>query len=128
MSKEHIPEEYRGWWRIIETSQWANDDLDICGQALLSLTGYADRLRMHCLLAYVNCKPTKTGVSFTWEDAWEFDPMSGSGRVTLGKDGRLKGVLRIKGSDGSTFVAERSVEPKEPISFPPSYRDKWKRW
>ena len=83
---------------------------------------------MHCLLAYVNCKPTKTGVSFTWEGAWEFDPMSGSGRVTLGKDGRLKGVLRIKGSDGSTFVAERSVEPKEPIPFPPSYRDKWKRW
>jgi hypothetical protein len=30
-------------------------------------TGYGDRLRMHCLLAYVNCRPTKTGVSFTWE-------------------------------------------------------------
>src|SRR5690606_23068834 len=52
------------------------------GTSLLSLTGYDDRLRMHCLLAYVNCKPTKTGVSFTWEGAWEYDPMSGSGHAT----------------------------------------------
>jgi hypothetical protein len=124
---EKIPPEYRGWWRITETSQWSSKYLDDIGPALLSLTGYADRLRMHCLLAYVNCKPTKTGISFTWEGAWEFDQMSGSGRVTLGKDGRLKGVLRIKGSDGGTFVAERSVEPKAPIPFPPRYRDKWKR-
>lgn len=54
--------------------------------------------------------------------------MSGSGRVRLGKDGRLRGDLRIKGNDGSTFVAERSVAPDRPIPHPPSYRDKWKRW
>jgi hypothetical protein len=52
---EPIPSEYRGWWRIIETSQWVNDGLDILGPALISLTGYADRLRMHALLVYVNC-------------------------------------------------------------------------
>jgi hypothetical protein len=62
-----IPSEYRGWWRIVDTSQWVNDDLDLLGTALISLTGTADRLRMHALLAYVNCKPTKSGVSFTWE-------------------------------------------------------------
>jgi len=28
-----------------------DDDLDILGPALLSITGEADRLRMHCLLA-----------------------------------------------------------------------------
>jgi hypothetical protein len=28
---------------------------------------------------------------------------SGSGRVTLGKDGRLKGTFRIKDGDSSTF-------------------------
>ena len=55
-----IPHEYRGWWRIVETSQWLNDDIDICGPALISLTGNADRLRMFVLLAYVNCKPTKS--------------------------------------------------------------------
>ena len=63
---EPIPSEYRGWWRITETSQWVDDGLDILGPALISLTGDADRLRMHCLLAYVSCKPTKKGVSFTW--------------------------------------------------------------
>lgn len=41
-----IPPEYRGWWRIVDTSQWVNDGLDILGPALLSLTGYADRLRI----------------------------------------------------------------------------------
>ena len=127
--QEPIPSEVQGWWRIIETSQWVDDGLDILGPALISLTGYADRLRMHALLAYVNCKLTKTGVSFTWEGAWEFDQMSGSGRVSLGKDGQLKGVIRIRDGDSSTFVAVRAEEPDEPIPPPPSYRDKWrKRW
>jgi hypothetical protein len=66
-----IPSGYRGGWRIVETSHWASDGLDILGPALLSVTGYVDRLRMHCLLAYVNCKPTTAGVSFAWEGAWE---------------------------------------------------------
>jgi hypothetical protein len=122
-----IPQEYRGWWRIVETSQWVNDFLDDLGPALLSITGDGDRLRMHCLLAYVNCKATKTGVSFTWEGAWEFDQVSGTGSVKLGKDGRLKGRIKIKDGDASTFVAERASKPAAPIPDPPSYRDKWKR-
>jgi len=122
-----LPAEYEGWWRIIETSQWTNDGLDLLGPALLSLTGWDDRLRMHCLLATVSCKPTKAGVSFTWQGAWEFDQMSGSGSVKLGKDGRLKGTFRIKDGDSSTFIAERADAPDEPIQEPPSYRDKWRR-
>ena len=122
-----IAPDYRGWWRIIDTSQWTNDGLDILGPALISLTGQADRLRMHALLAYVNCKPIKSGVSFTWEGAWEFDPVSGSGRAAIGTDGRLNGVLHIRDGDSSTFIAERSGEPREPIPPPPSYRDKWRR-
>jgi hypothetical protein len=124
---EEIPPEYRGWGRITETSKWSSKLLDTLGPAVLSLNGYADRLRMHCLLAHVNTKPTKTGISFTWEGAWEYDQMSGSGRVTLSKDGRLKGTIRIKDGDSSTFVAVRTVEPDEPIDEPPSYRDKWRR-
>ena len=53
--------------------------------------------------------------------------MSGSGRVTLGRDGRLKGSFRIKNGDSSTFVAVRAEEPDEQIPDPPSYRDKWQR-
>src|SRR6266540_2077051 len=83
---EELPREIAGWWRITETSQWMNDDLDILGPALLSLTEDEDRLRMHCLLAHVTCKPTKTGVSFTWEGAWEYDQLSGSGSAKLGRD------------------------------------------
>jgi hypothetical protein len=94
---------------------------------LLSITGYADRLRMHCLLAYVNHRATKTGVSFTWLGAWEFDQMSGSGRVVLRRDGTLRGTFRIKDGDSSSFTAVRAEEPEEPIPDPPSYRDKWRR-
>jgi len=126
-SSDSIPAELRGWWRIVETDLWAHEGLDVLGPALLSLTGDADRLRMHCLLAYVHCTPTKTGVSFRWEGAWEYDPMAGSGRLVLTKTGSARGSLRIKDGDSSAFVAVRADDPVEPIPDPPSYRDKWRR-
>jgi len=122
-----ISDEYYGWWRIMETSHWPNDKIDLTGTALLSLTGNDDRLRLIALLARVTCKQTKTGVSFTWEGAWEYDPVSGTGSVKLRKDGRLMGNIKIKNSDESTFIAERTEEPDEPIPDPPSYHDKWRR-
>jgi hypothetical protein len=127
MSEAEVPREYRGWWRIVETSQWTNDDIDILGPALISLTGTADRLRMFVLLAYVRCRPTRTGVSFTWEGAWEYDPVSGTGSVKLGKDDRLKGLVKIANGDESTFIAERAEAPEVSIPEPPSYREKWTR-
>src|SRR3989304_1164433 len=80
-----IPSEVSGWWRIVDTGAWGSNDIDILGPALLSLTGRADRLRMFVLLAYVNARPTKTGVSFTWEGAWEFAQGSGAGTGGLGR-------------------------------------------
>jgi hypothetical protein len=127
MTDEAIPPDLHGWWKITETSQWVANGLDDLGPAMISITGEDDRLRLHCLLASVHYWPTKLGVSFAWEGAWEFDPMSGSGRVKLGKDGKLKGFIKIKDGDESTFVAERASEPAVPIQSPPSYRDKWKR-
>lgn len=127
MTDIDIPSNYYGWWRIVETSQWANDDIDIIGTAIISFTGDVDRLRMFTLLAYVDCKPTKAGISFSWEGAWEYDQVSGSGSVKLRKDGRLSGKIRIKNGDESSFIAVRSEEPEEPIQAPPSYRDKWRR-
>jgi hypothetical protein len=115
-----------GWWRIIDTSQWVNDGLHVLGPAMISITGNDDRLRMHCLLAHVNVKPTKAGVSFTWSGAWEFAQVSGTGSVKLGKDGKLYGKLRIKDGDKSDFIAERATEPDRPIPEPPSYSDKWR--
>jgi hypothetical protein len=127
MANKDIPQEYYGWWQIVDTSQWAKEYIDILGTALISFTGYDDRLRMFALLAHVNCKPTKTGVSFTWRGAWEYDPVSGTGSVKLLKDGRLTGRIKIKDGDESTFIAARAEEPDEPIPDPPSYRDKWRR-
>jgi len=123
-----IPTEYRGWWRIVDTETWADSGLDLLGPALLSLTGHGDRLRTHCLLAFVNAKPTKAGVAFTWKGAWEYDPLSGTGSVRLGRDGRLREKIKIKNGDDSRFTAVRAEKPEEPIPAPPSYRDKWRRW
>jgi hypothetical protein len=125
--EDELPPEYVGWWRIVDTSQWGDRHIDILGTALLSLTGNDDRLRMFVLLAHVDCWPTKRGVSFTWRGAWEYDEMSGRGSVRLLKDGRLSGKFRIKNGDESTFIAERTVAPREPIQETPSYRDKWRR-
>jgi hypothetical protein len=127
MTDTTIPPDYHGWWRIVETGTWVNDYLEDLGPALLSLTGDDDRLRMHCLLAYVDARPTKSGVSFSWRGAWEFDPVSGTGNVKLGKDGRLRGKIKIRNGDDSTFLAVRAEPPDEPIEDPPSYRDKWRR-
>ncbi len=127
MSSNDIHADLFGWWRIIDTSQRSNKRLDVLGPAMISITGYADRLRMHCLLASVNVKPTKTGASFAWNGAWEFDQMSGTGKVKLGKDGRLRGWIKINGGEESTFIAERTSKPAEPIPDPPSYRNKCRR-
>jgi hypothetical protein len=127
MARDELPADLYGWWRITETSQWVNDGLDDLGPALISITGHGDRLRMHCLLAYVNVRPTRTGASFTWEGAWEYDQMNGTGSVRLGKNGKLHGRIKIKDGDESTFIAKRATEPVEPIDDPPSYRDKWRR-
>jgi hypothetical protein len=47
--QNEIPSEYQGWWRIIETSQWVNDDLDILGTALISRTSYGSGTRQFSL-------------------------------------------------------------------------------
>jgi hypothetical protein len=73
---------------------------------------------MHCLLAHVNVKPTPRGASFTWEGAWEYDPVRGTGSVSLRKGGKLHGRIKIQDGDESTFVAERADEPDEPIPDP----------
>ena len=112
---ETISSDCAGWWRIIDTGTWGSRKIDVLGSALLSLTGRADRLRLFVLLAYVNVKFTKSGVSFTWEGAWEFDQVSGSGRAAVGRDGRLRGRIRIKKGAESTFVAERAEAPEVPI-------------
>lgn len=123
---EEIPSEIRGWWRIVDAPTWVNEGLDVLGPALLSLTGGdGDRLRMHCLLAYVKAKATKTGVSFSWKGAWEYDQLSGRGSARLDKDGYLKGTIKIKNGESSTFIAQRTETPNIPIADPPSYRDKW---
>ncbi|HEX7477182.1 MAG TPA: hypothetical protein VF331_05210, partial [Polyangiales bacterium] len=54
-----IPTSIRGWWRITETQVWAIEHLELLGPALISFTGYEDRLRMLAILAYVNCTATK---------------------------------------------------------------------
>ena len=128
---DDFPADLYGWWRITSTSQWVDDGLDILGPAVISITGRGDRLRMHCLLAHVNVRATKTGASFTWTGAWEYDPMTGTGSVKLRKDGTLQGRIKIKNGDESTFTAEKTTAPTTPIPEPLDYRDKWgprRRW
>lgn len=107
-----IPAEIAGWWRVVETSQWTSDGLDILGSALLSLgTGGGDRLRMHALLAFVNAKPTKTGVSFTWVRLREGDSRSGWSPAGEDQDqGRRRERVRCGKSGGARDADPGSAE------------------
>jgi hypothetical protein len=127
VTDELSPDLY-GWWRITETSQWGSRSLDLMGTALISVTGSYDQMRLIALIARITSwRATKTGASFTWEGSWEYDQMTGTGSVRLGKDGGLRGKLRIQHGDESTFVAERTSAPPEPIPEPARYRDKWRK-
>ena len=125
MEFKEIPEEYYGWWQIMEMPQWV--DIDLIGTPLISFTGDDDRLRVCALLAHVTCLPTDTGLSFTWHGAWEYDQLSGLGSVELNDDGTLSGIFKINNGDQSSFLAKRTKAPSEPIPDPPSYQDKWQR-
>jgi hypothetical protein len=128
MVRDVLDPQVVGWWRIVDTSQWGRKTLDRLGTAMLSITGGVDQLRMHFLLATVKAKPLKSGATFTWEGAWEFDELHGTGRVKLRKDGTLEGHLQIARGDRSAFSAERTLAPAQPIPDPPSYADKWIRY
>ena len=110
-----------GWWRITETEVWADDVLDLLGPAMISFEGCGGRLRVLAILACLECKPTKTGVSFTWEGSSELDPISGTGTARVCRDGLLRGTLRIDHGDKSRFVAESEEAPVEPIGEPRVY-------
>jgi hypothetical protein len=127
MVREALDPQVIGWWRIVDTSQWGRKTLDRLGPAMLSITGGADQLRMHFLLAAVKVKPLKSGATFTWEGAWEFDELYGTGRVTLRNSGILEGQIQIARGDRSTFSAERTAAPAEAIPDPPRYAHKWSR-
>jgi hypothetical protein len=127
MDENPIPDAYRGWWRITDTSMWGSTELDILGDALISFTGSEDRLRMFVLLAKVKCKPIRSGISFTWKGAWEWDQLTGSGSLKLSADGKLQGIFKIKHGDESTLTLERAEPPLYPIPDPPRYEDKWRR-
>lgn len=121
-----IPHSLSGWWRITETEVWGEDVLGLLGPAMISFEGRGGRLRVLAILAYLECKPTKTGVSFTWEGSQELDPISGTGTARVCKDGLLPGTFRMKNGDTSRFVAERAEAPVEPIGEPRVYeRRRW---
>jgi hypothetical protein len=75
----------------------------------------------------VKVKPLKSGATFTWEGAWEFDELHGTGRVKPRKGGSLEAQIQIAHGDRSTFSAERTLAPAQPIPDPPSYAHKWIR-
>ncbi len=117
-----IPPEYAGWWRIVQTSVWPAKSLDLLGPALLSFGPGGGRLRFLAILAHVSARFVRDGISFTWEGSSEYDPVTGTGRARLAKDGRLHGKIAIGKADACTFVAERTAQPPAPIPETPPHR------
>ena len=92
---------FSGRWRIVETSVWASDVLDLDGVACLAFEadGFG-RLKMIALSADVDYRENGDRIEFSWAGFDEGDPVSG------------RGFARIVTGDSwasSSFIAETSA-------------------
>ena len=98
---------FRGRWRIVETSAWASDVLDLDGAAHIAFeAGSFGKLQMIALHADIDHREDGDRIEFSWAGFDEGDPVSGRGFARL-VDGRLLGKLFIHRGDESAFVADR---------------------
>jgi hypothetical protein len=96
----------KGRWRIIETKLWDKDYLDMMEPAYIAFDGKTGgEFAFGCVTGNLHCRPTSSGLSFTWEGNDEMDEASGDGWVKLQKDGSLKGEIRFQNGDDSSFKA-----------------------
>jgi hypothetical protein len=98
---------FHGRWRIIESSAWASDALDLDGPAEIAFDNDSfGKLRMIAIRADIDHRVAGDRVEFSWSGFDERDPISGRGFADL-VDDRLTGRLFIHRGDESSFVARR---------------------
>jgi hypothetical protein len=102
---------FLGWWRIVATELWASDDLDLAGQAHLTLErnglGQMALLAIEAELDYRTCgRDGNPAVEFTFAGSDEGDRISGRGWAILEGD-ELRGRIFIHHGDDSGFTARR---------------------
>ncbi len=103
--------------RIVETSTWNSDALDLLGPACLEFepdgTGAIRFIAVRGGIDYrVSSQHAKSSVEFTWEGVSEGDSICGRAVAVLDGDG-LSGTLFIHLGDESSFVAHRWTTPHD---------------
>ena len=96
----------QGRWRIVETSLWAEADLDIAETASIHLDPHGGGEMAVCALtAALDCASAEDNVDFTWHGSDEGDEVRGSGWAELTPTGDLKGEFNYDNGDETTFRA-----------------------
>ena len=98
----------RGKWRIVETSQWDADYLDLVEPAfiLFGAPGTSE-FRFGGIEASLDCAWSQTDVGFEFEGSDEGMDVSGEGWAEMdGADG-IVGEISFRDGDETTFKARR---------------------
>ena len=69
-----------GRWRIVQADIWERDHLDLCGPAMITITGHGrGEIAFGALQAGLDIEYSRSSVGFTWEGFDEMDEVSGDG-------------------------------------------------
>lgn len=101
-----IAQRIAGKWRIVETTIWDRQHLDLCGPAFIAIDAQGrGEMAFGALEASLKCGFTPSGVDFDWDGADEGDEVSGDGWAELQDDGCLEGEILFYNGDKTTFTA-----------------------
>ena len=110
---------FHGTWRIVETTLWDIDALDLIEAAHLRFDASGlGELQLIAIGAGIDYRVSERDgmpfVEFSWAGYDDADPASGRGWARLEPDGALKGRLLIHQGDESAFTAYREAEARNP--------------
>jgi hypothetical protein len=99
-----------GRWRIVEADIWDRDYLDLCGPAMITITGHGHgEIAFGALQAGLDLQYSRYSIGFTWEGFDETDEVSGDGSAELLDDGTIEIEFAYRNGDEAVLKAKRDT-------------------
>jgi hypothetical protein len=97
-----------GRWRIVQADIWERDHLDLCGPAMMTITGHGrDEIAFGALQAGLDIEYSRSSVGFTWEGFDEMDEVSGDRSAEMLDDGSIEIEFAYHNGDEAVLKAKR---------------------
>jgi hypothetical protein len=99
-----------GRWRIVEADIWDRDYLDLCGPAMIAITGHGHgEIAFGALQAGLDLEYSRCSIGFTWEGFDEMDEVSGAASAELADDGTIEIEFAYHNGDEAVLKAKRDT-------------------